>query len=80
MALVNYGGKLMPACLFDGSIDSPPGSCGRCGGSGVVRETIDEERHDEMVPCYTCQAYCKPCGKYRRKGHECRGRIEIEAI
>jgi hypothetical protein len=71
MALVEWKGKLWPAVLFDGTIDAPPGSCGRCGGLGMIRETIDEERHDVMVPCFMCREYCKTCKEWKKKGHAC---------
>lgn len=39
-----------------------------------MREYIDRERMPVMVPCYSCRAFCKACGKYvPRAGHQCKG-------
>jgi hypothetical protein len=73
--MVSYGGHLYPRSLFDGSLDPPPkpGDCVHCGGSGVRVESIDEDLHDAVVPCFACQEYCKTCKRYRKKGgHKCR--------
>jgi hypothetical protein len=72
---VEWDGKLVPRSLFDATEDDlsyRPDSCKMCRDSGVLQETIDEERYDVMVPCWACRRYCKACNKHVKKsGHEC---------
>lgn len=71
MATVEYKGKLWPAALFEPHAVMGPGKplCGICGDTGLLRETIDEERFDVMVACFNCRRFCKECGGYRGKDH-----------
>lgn len=71
MALVEWRGKLWPAALFESDPTGPyvKPKCGICGDSGLVREQIDEERHDVMMACWNCRKYCKACDKYMPKDH-----------
>jgi len=70
---VEWGGKHWGRNFFDPPANAPRGVCVRCGGLGVVPETIDEERYDVAVPCPSCRFYCKPCGRWvKRNGHQCR--------
>lgn len=70
---VNYRGRIVPASLLEPFIIKP-GECTHCGGTGEIAETIDEERYDEMVPCFMCQVFCKACDKHVKKtGHQCKG-------
>lgn len=68
-------GRLWPSCIADmAPVNLPPGACTRCYGSGQIRETVDEDRHDEMVPCFMCMTFCKKCRNWvKKKGHECKG-------
>jgi hypothetical protein len=68
---VDWGGKIVPRSAVKPMEPIEAGTCGRCGGLGAVPEQIDDDRHDVMVPCYACQVFCKACGKYRTKPHEC---------
>ena len=72
MTLVRWGDKLVPRSLVE---DFPhvPGNCPLCGGLGLVVETIDRERMDEMAPCWRCTFYCKTCKRrVKTDGHECK--------
>lgn len=73
MSFVRDGKHLYPAFLFDEPVNRPPGACPRCYGSGKIRETIDEELPDEMVPCFMCMTFCKVCRAWVKKTeHECK--------
>lgn len=66
-----YKGKLVPRCAVEPTGFEPPGACGICGGFGAIPETIDEERHDVMVPCYRCQKFCEACKQWvKTEGHK----------
>ena len=70
---VEWGGKHWSASFFDVPYDLPPGLCARCGGLGVVPETIDEERFDVAVPCERCHMWCTACRAWvKREEHVCR--------
>jgi len=69
---VKDGETIWPRSLFDPLGPPKPGECGACGGSGVISEAIDEDRHEVLVPCQSCRTFCKPCGRYVKKGaHIC---------
>lgn len=69
---VKWGRNLVPRFLCEPD-DFRPGECSRCGGLGLIPEMIDDEQHEEMVPCFMCREYCKACGNWVRKsGHECK--------
>lgn len=71
---VEWNGKLWGRSFFDPPDDLPPGTCGWCGGLGVVPERIDEERFDVAVRCQHCQKFCTGCRQWvKRDGHECTG-------
>ena len=70
-SFVRDGDQFVPRVLFE-----PPGlgpySCKICRDTSVLIERIDEERHDVLVPCWSCRRYCKPCDKYvPKEGHAC---------
>jgi hypothetical protein len=74
---VEDGGQLVPRFFFD-----PPDLqyrrdvCKVCDGTGVTLETLDEERYDVAMPCWSCRMLCKVCNKYVKKaGHECAGPV-----
>lgn len=66
---VKWNGKLMARPFVDDALQIK-GACVECGGLGVVPMEIDEERPDEMVPCWKCREKCRACGAYFRKGTE----------
>ena len=69
---VKYGGHLYPSNPFDDpAAPLKPGACTWCGGTGLRAESINDNRPDELVPCFACQRFCKACGKYRKVGHQC---------
>lgn len=62
---VEWRGRLFGSGLFDmATLDPLPDSCPRCGGLGLVAESIDEERFDVAVACPQCRIYCKSCDKW----------------
>jgi hypothetical protein len=73
------GRKLVPSFLTEPLLNPPKGACTRCGGSGSIPESIDEDLPDEMVPCFMCQEYCKTCADWKKKGHECKGKEKSHA-
>lgn len=70
MSRVIFKGKIVSSGAFEADIESKP-KCFACGDSGYMRETIDDDRLDEMMPCWNCRAYCKVCNRWRKKEHEC---------
>jgi hypothetical protein len=69
-ALVNWGGSLVPRSALEPSLPLAPGACPDCGGLGVIAETIDPDRWDEMVPCQRCRHYCRQCKRWvTTEGH-----------
>jgi hypothetical protein len=71
---VQVGKHIFPASMFEPDLKPPPGACKQCGGRGSLVETIDSERFDVLVPCWSCQTFCKTCNRYVKKGgHECKG-------
>ena len=68
----SYSARFVEA--FDAGLTLPKGTCVHCGGSGRRLESIDDERLPVDVPCDFCQAFCKACNAYRRKGHQCPAR------
>ena len=68
---VYMGDRLVPRAAFTVYVPEKTPSCTNCGGLGQYPDSIDDERHDVMVPCPVCQEYCKVCGDWRRKGHQC---------
>jgi hypothetical protein len=74
------GRKLVPSFLCVPPLDVPKGACSRCGGSGSIPESIDEDLPDEMVPCFMCQTFCRACSDWVKKsGHECKGKGKSNA-
>lgn len=70
---VRYAGRLVPRLVFEPD-DRQRGSCWRCGGTGKVIESLDDELPDEVIPCPYCRILCQGCGKYVKKsGHACAG-------
>ena len=71
---VDDNGRLVPRSLFHGGDDLKyrPDECKVCQGTGVLLETIDEERYDVTVPCWACRVFCRACNKHVKKtGHQC---------
>ncbi len=70
---VRWGDHLVPRIMCEPDLDAAkPGTCPHCGGVGAYPESIDEERYDEMMPCFWCREFCKACQRYVKKGgHEC---------
>lgn len=70
-------GHMIERFLFDEPLPSDPtvyrtAYCPRCGGAGVVSESIDDERADVAVPCPHCRMFCKACRDWvKRAGHNC---------
>ena len=74
---VAWGGKFWGRGFFYPPLDLPAGACPRCGGLGVVAESIDEERYDVAVACPECQGWCSACRQHvRRSGHVCAGKAK----
>lgn len=55
MSFVVHNGKIVPASLFEPLFDDRKPDCFVCNDTGIVRETIDEERLDVMFPCWRCR-------------------------
>jgi hypothetical protein len=70
---VDDGGKIVPRSLFEPlDFKYRPNSCKVCDDTGVIIETIDEERYDVTTHCWKCRVFCEACNKHVKKsGHEC---------
>jgi hypothetical protein len=69
---VRWGDRIVPRCVCEPPDDIPPGECVECGGLGLIPEMVNDDRLDEMVPCYRCQKYCRECKEWVKKAaHEC---------
>ena len=50
---VEHKGRIVPAVVFAPNEDRIP-DCKVCGDVGLVRETLDDDRLDVMVKCWSC--------------------------
>jgi len=72
---VKWGNRLVPRSVVEPDFDPDrylPGLCPRCGGAGMVAETLDEEQFDVACACPQCQMFCHACNAWvKREGHTC---------
>lgn len=69
---VRWGDRLLPRALAEPVEPKYEPACTVCGDMGIVLETIDEDRHDVVLPCWACKRFCKACGKWvAKRGHKC---------
>jgi hypothetical protein len=71
---VQWGDRIMPRFTVEPTdLKYRRDACKVCDDLGVTLETIDEERYDVAMPCWSCRKYCETCKQYVRKSgaHQC---------